>query len=61
MFQFIFHSQESFGFCFLHPLELALELTGTPMQLGIAWRDNDAEPKTVYLARVAPGLLRLLR
>ena len=38
------------------PIELALELTGTPMQLGIAWRDNDAEPQTVFLARVAPGL-----
>jgi len=37
------------------PLDIALELDGQPMRLGIAWRTNDAEPSTVMLTRVVPG------
>lgn len=37
------------------PLELPLELDGSPMRLGIAWRTNDGEPGTVLLTRVVPG------
>jgi hypothetical protein len=38
------------------PLSLTVELTGSPSRLGIAWRTSDAEPQTVYLVRVEPGL-----
>lgn len=37
------------------PLELPLELDGSPMRLGIAWRTNDGEPNTMLLTRVVPG------
>ncbi|HUY33861.1 MAG TPA: M20/M25/M40 family metallo-hydrolase [Pirellulales bacterium] len=36
------------------PLELVVKLTGPPMKLGVSWREDDAEPNTVVLARVVP-------
>ena len=37
------------------PLQLTLELNGTPMRLGITWRVDDAEPGTIILTHVVPG------
>jgi C-terminal processing protease CtpA/Prc len=37
------------------PIELALELAGEPVRLGISWRTDDAEPATVIVNRVTPG------
>ena len=37
------------------PVELSLELLGTPTRLGISWRTDDAEPGSVILNRVTPG------
>jgi hypothetical protein len=37
------------------PLEVSVELAGKPTRLGIAWREDDAEPGTVILSRVVPG------
>ena len=37
------------------PIELSLELPGTPTRLGISWRTDDAEPGNVILNRVTPG------
>lgn len=37
------------------PREVPIELAGKPTRLGIAWRDDDAEPRTVILSRVVPG------
>ena len=34
------------------PLQLQLQLPGKPTQLGVSWRDDDAEPASVYLTRV---------
>ena len=37
------------------PLELTVALTGQPIRLGITWRDDEAEPDSVIVARVVPG------
>src|SRR5690606_38642199 len=37
------------------PLELSLELPGKPVRVGIAWREDDAEPGTVIVNRLTPG------
>jgi len=37
------------------PQELTVELAGKPMRLGIAWRQDDAEPGTIILTSVVPG------
>jgi hypothetical protein len=37
------------------PLELKASLTGAPTRLGITWREDEAEPQSVILARVVPG------
>jgi len=37
------------------PVQLILELDGTPMRLGITWRVDDAEPGTIILTHVVPG------
>ena len=37
------------------PLHLDVRLAGTPLRLGIAWREDPAEPDSVYLVRVVPG------
>ncbi|MFV1966811.1 MAG: M20/M25/M40 family metallo-hydrolase, partial [Pirellulaceae bacterium] len=37
------------------PREVSVPLAGKPTRLGIAWREDDAEPKTVILSRVVPG------
>lgn len=37
------------------PLEVPIELDGTPLRLGIAWRANNGEPGSVLLTRVVPG------
>lgn len=37
------------------PLQLTLQLDGTPMRLGITWRVDDAEPGTIILTGVVPG------
>lgn len=37
------------------PQELAVQLTGKPLRLGIMWRDDEAEPGTVVLTQVVPG------
>ncbi|MBX3412495.1 MAG: M20/M25/M40 family metallo-hydrolase [Pirellulales bacterium] len=37
------------------PLELPVELAGSPLRLGVTWRVDDAEPGCVILSRVVPG------
>ncbi len=37
------------------PIEVSLQLRGNPVRLGISWRTDDAEPKTVIVSRVVPG------
>ncbi len=37
------------------PLQLKLELPGSPLRWGIAWRVDDAEPGVVILTHVVPG------
>jgi hypothetical protein len=37
------------------PLELTVALSGHPIRLGITWRDDEAEPDSVIVARVVPG------
>ncbi|MFH1923728.1 MAG: M28 family peptidase [Planctomycetota bacterium] len=37
------------------PLELTCQFEGDPVQLGITWRVDDAEPGAVVLTRVVPG------
>lgn len=37
------------------PIELALQLTGKPLRLGISWRTDDAEPGCVIVNRVEPA------
>jgi hypothetical protein len=36
-------------------LEVAVDLQGQPLRLGISWRENEAEPTTVMLSEVVPG------
>lgn len=36
------------------PLELTIPLVGTPTQLGLSWRSDEAEPTAVYITRVVP-------
>jgi hypothetical protein len=37
------------------PLQLSVQLDGTPLRLGITWRVDDAEPGTLILTHVVPG------
>lgn len=37
------------------PLELPIELAGSPLRLGVTWRVDDAEPGCVILSRVVAG------
>lgn len=37
------------------PMELTLQLAGSPLRLGITWRVDDAEPGVVILTHVAPN------
>ena len=37
------------------PLELSVDLLGTPLRWGIMWRVDDAEPAAVILTHVVPG------
>jgi len=37
------------------PLELSVQLDGSPLRLGITWRTDDAEPGAVILTYVVPG------
>lgn len=37
------------------PLALSARLTGQPIRIGIAWRDDEAEPDSVIVSRVVPG------
>ena len=37
------------------PLKLVVQLSGTPLRWGIAWRLDDAEPGTIILTYVVPG------
>jgi predicted metalloprotease with PDZ domain len=37
------------------PLALDVRLSGSPLRLGVSWREDDAEPGVVMLTRVAPG------
>jgi C-terminal processing protease CtpA/Prc len=37
------------------PLELSVELSGSPLRWGIMWRVDDAEPAAVILTHVVPG------
>ena len=36
------------------PLSVTVPLHGNPIQLGLSWRENEAEPGTVYITRVIP-------
>ena len=37
------------------PADVAITLTGEPLRVGIAWRQDAAEPQSLVLARVVPG------
>jgi hypothetical protein len=37
------------------PAEIAVELAGRPLRLGIVWRVDEAEPGTIILTHVVPG------
>ena len=37
------------------PLDVALELSGTPVRLGVSWRVDEAEPGCVIVNRLTPG------
>ncbi len=37
------------------PEALPVTLGGSPLQIGISWRADDAEPEAIYLTRVVPG------
>ena len=37
------------------PETVAVELGGSPVRVGLAWRDTDAEPGSVYAVQVVPG------
>lgn len=37
------------------PVTLPIQLAGKPVRVGIAWREDDAEPNSVLLTRVVPG------
>ena len=36
------------------PIELTVQLLGPPIRVGIAWREDDAEPGSIIIARVVP-------
>ncbi len=36
------------------PVTVTVPLQGVPVRLGLSWRENDAEPETVYSTRVVP-------
>jgi len=35
-------------------LDVSVPLSGNPVQLGLSWRDDPAEPHAVYVTRVVP-------
>jgi S1-C subfamily serine protease len=37
------------------PLDVLVELEGSPLRVGISWREDEAEPGTVILTRVVPA------
>jgi hypothetical protein len=37
------------------PIEIAAKLFGKPVRVGISWREDDAEPGSLMIARVVPG------
>jgi hypothetical protein len=37
------------------PIDLEVRLDGRPLRLGISWRFDDAEPRTLIVSRVVPG------
>jgi hypothetical protein len=37
------------------PVDIVIQPTGEPVRLGISWREDEAEPGTVYLTQVVPG------
>ncbi|MEX0587109.1 MAG: PDZ domain-containing protein, partial [Pirellulales bacterium] len=37
------------------PESVAVELGGSPVRVGMAWRDSDAEPGAVYVVQIVPG------
>jgi hypothetical protein len=37
------------------PLRFDVELPGSPLRLGLAWRTDDAEPGTIIVTQVVPG------
>ena len=36
------------------PKDVAVQLQGSPTQLGLSWREDDAEPGAVFVTRVVP-------
>jgi hypothetical protein len=36
------------------PVDLVVTLRGTPTQLGLSWREDDAEPGAVFVTRIVP-------
>jgi hypothetical protein len=36
------------------PLELEVPLSGSPVHLGLSWREDPVEPQTVYVTRIVP-------
>ncbi|MCA9248169.1 MAG: M28 family peptidase, partial [Planctomycetales bacterium] len=39
------------------PSTFSVQLAGSPVRIGMAWRSDPAEPETVFLTRVVPGSL----
>jgi hypothetical protein len=39
---------------FADPLQFDVVLSGTPIQLGLSWREDAVEPQSVYVTRVVP-------
>ncbi len=37
------------------PLDLTVRLGGAPVRIGITWREDEAEPGSLFLVRVVPG------
>ncbi|HEX4147817.1 MAG TPA: M20/M25/M40 family metallo-hydrolase, partial [Pirellulales bacterium] len=37
------------------PLDVAVQLGGGPLRVGITWREDEAEPGSLFLIRVVPG------
>ncbi len=37
------------------PLDLKATLLGSPVRIGLTWREDEAEPESVIISRVVPG------